>query len=74
MSEYGAPSEEHAHHVSSPISVPWVVLASLISAVGLLLLWQAVTTLLWYYFGGGALFVLVSVLMFLNDRAGLDHA
>jgi hypothetical protein len=74
MSEYGTATEEHAHHVSSPISVPWVVGASVISGVGVLSLWQGVTTLGWYYFVGGSLLVLLGILMFLNDRAGLDHA
>lgn len=74
MSEYGPAHEERAHHVSSPISVPWVILASLIAAGGLLLLWQGATTLAWYYFVGGSLLVLIGFLMLMNDRAGLDHA
>lgn len=74
MSEYGSAAEERGHHVSSPISVPWVVGAALVSGLGVLVLWQGVTTLGWYYFVGGSLLVLVGVLMFLNDRAGLDHA
>ncbi|MGI0154999.1 MAG: hypothetical protein ACREDE_02520 [Thermoplasmata archaeon] len=60
--------------MSSPISVPWVVVASVIAAVGLLVLWQGATNLYWPDFVGGPLLVLVAVLMLLNDRAGLDHA
>ncbi|MGI0071958.1 MAG: hypothetical protein ACRECT_07860 [Thermoplasmata archaeon] len=74
MSEYGGASEEPAPHAVSPISVLWVIVASVISAAGLLVLWVAVTDLDWVYFVLGPLVVLVGVLMFLNDRAGLDHA
>ncbi|MGA8543106.1 MAG: hypothetical protein WB947_06185 [Thermoplasmata archaeon] len=74
MSEYGHSSEEHAPHVSSPISVPWVVAAALISATGILSLWWGAEQIDWPYFVIGTLLVLVAVLMFLNDRAGLDHA
>jgi hypothetical protein len=74
MSEYAGTAEEHGRHAVSPISVPWVVGAALLAAAGLLVLWQAVTTIEWVYFVIGTLLVFVSTLMFLNDRAGLDHA
>jgi hypothetical protein len=74
MSEHATAAEGHAHHVSSPISVPWVIAASLIAAAGLLVLWQGATTLDPIYFLGGPVLVLIATLMFLNDRAGLDHA
>ena len=74
MSEYGAASEGHAHHVSSPISVTWVVLASLLCAAGLLILWWGLMMLSWPYFVLGPWFVLAGCLMFLNPRAGWDHA
>ncbi|MGA8303946.1 MAG: hypothetical protein WA691_00745 [Thermoplasmata archaeon] len=73
MSEYSGAPEEHAHHVSSPISVVWVVVASLLSGVGLLLIWMWLTTFSWT-FSFGPLLVFVGVLMFLSDRAGLDRA
>jgi hypothetical protein len=74
MSEYGGPSESHPHHVSSPISLPWVVLASLLCGLGLFLvlgLWLA--TFEWIYFVG-VIPVFLGGLMFLSPRAGLDHA
>jgi|HubBroStandDraft_1064217.scaffolds.fasta_scaffold28026_3 hypothetical protein len=73
MSEYGAASEVHTHHVSSPISVPWVVLASVLCGVGLTLVWEWLTTFQWIWFSGVVL-VFIGAMMFLNDRAGLDHA
>lgn len=73
MSGYGAPSEPPAHHAVSPISVPWVVLASVLCGLGLLLVWMWLTTFQWVYFTG-IIPVFVGGLMFLNDRAGLDHA
>jgi hypothetical protein len=77
MSDYGgAPSHEVAHgsaHEVSPISVPWVVLASVICGIGITLMWQFVTTFNFLYFLGAPL-ILVGALMFLNERAGLDHA
>jgi hypothetical protein len=74
MSAHATMPDGHPHHVSSPISVPWVIVASLAAAAGLLLLWQAVTTMNPLYFLGGPILVLIGTLMFLNDRAGLDHA
>ncbi len=73
MSGYSAAHDEHAHHVSSPISVPWVILASVLAAAGLAMISFWLTTFNWIFFAGPFL-VLLSVLMFLNDRAGLDHA
>ena len=77
MSDYGtAPSHETAHgaaHDVSPISVPWVVFASVVCGVGITLMWQFVTTFNFLYFLGAPL-VIAGGLMFFNDRAGLDHA
>ena len=73
MSEYAVAPEDHAHHVSSPISVPWVVLASVLCGVGLLSVWEWLTTFAWVYFAG-PLLVLAGFLLLFSDRAGLDRA
>jgi hypothetical protein len=73
MSGYGHAPEGHAPHVSSPISVPWVILASVLVGVGLTLIWMWVTTFSWIFFTG-PLLVFVGAVMFLNPRAGWDHA
>jgi lipoprotein signal peptidase len=70
MSEYG---EAHGHVERSPISVGWVVLASLVCGAGIFFLWLWLDTFDWLYFPGFVL-VIVGAIMFLNDRAGLDHA
>lgn len=74
MSEYAVKSEDHSHHVSSPISVLWVVVASLVCAGGLTALWWGLMIISWPYFVAGPLLVLLGTLMLLNPRAGLDHA
>ena len=63
----------HGEHAISPISVPWVVAAALISAAGLFVIWW------WLYtfnleFAWGPFLVFIGCLMFLNPRAGWDHA
>jgi hypothetical protein len=77
MSEYGGPSAGHGHaesHVErSPISIGWVVLASLVCGAGIFLVWYWLETFDWLYFPGLVL-VIVGAMMFMNDRAGLDHA
>jgi hypothetical protein len=74
MSEYGsAHAEEHGHGVASPISVPWVVAAAILCALGLSLIWYWLTTFDWIYFTGPFV-VLAGALMLMNHRAGLDHA
>jgi hypothetical protein len=73
MSEYADAAGTKEHHVRSPISIPWVVGAALLSGVGITLLWWWVTTFQWLFFSG-VLFVLAGSMMFLNHRAGLDHA
>jgi hypothetical protein len=73
MSGYGGPSVGHGHVERSPISVGWVILASVLCGIGLILVWEWLTTFDWVYFPGAAL-VIIGALMFLNDRAGLDHA
>jgi hypothetical protein len=74
MTEYGAePVGVHGHVEKSPISLAWVILASLLCGGGLFLIWFWLTTFDWLYFSGIALAV-VGGLMFFNHRAGLDHA
>ena len=74
MSGHATAGEDAGHHAVSPISVPWVVLASLLCGLGLYLvlgLW--LLTFQWIYFTG-IIPMIVGGLMFLNERAGLDHA
>jgi hypothetical protein len=74
MSEYAAPAEAKGHHVRSPISVLWVVAASILSGLGLVLLWWFLEVFQLVWLGGGILLVLVGCLMFMDRRAGWDHA
>lgn len=74
MPEYATHAEEHGRHVVSPISVTWVVLASLVCAVGIFLLFWGGFMESWPFFVIGPLSVLVGFLMLLHPRAGLDHA
>ena len=73
MSEGTATAGSPAHHVSSPISVAWVIAAALISGAGLVVIWMWLETFSWTV-SWGPFLVLVGMLMFLSDRAGLDHA
>ena len=73
MSEYGDASESHGHVTKSPISVAWVIAASVICGIGITGVWWYVTTFDWLYFPFVFL-VIGGALMFMNDRAGLDHA
>jgi hypothetical protein len=77
MSEYGDPAAAKEHHDRSPISVLWVIAASLLCGVGIFFLWYWLWDLpsaaAWPWFSGVA-FVFVGSLMFLNPRAGWDHA
>ncbi|MCI4365496.1 MAG: hypothetical protein L3K10_05490 [Thermoplasmata archaeon] len=74
MSGYGTPPAAVSHgHVSSPISVPWVVLSAVLVGVGLFFVWWWVTTFDWLYFLGVAPCVLGGLMLF-SRRAGLDSA
>ncbi|HTW39639.1 MAG TPA: hypothetical protein VMF04_02115 [Thermoplasmata archaeon] len=73
MSEYADAPATKDHHARSPISVLWVVAAALLCGAGLTLLWWWVTTFQWLFFSG-VLFVLAGTVMFMNERAGWDHA
>jgi hypothetical protein len=73
MSEYAGASAPHGQVERSPISVGWVILASVICGIGLIGVWWYVTTFDWLYFPSIVL-VIGGAMMFLSDRAGLDHA
>ncbi|MGA9840663.1 MAG: hypothetical protein WBF81_02070 [Thermoplasmata archaeon] len=73
MAEYGGAAKGHSAHVKSPISVPWIVVASVLCGVGITLVWWWLETFQWVFFSG-VLVTFVGAMMFLNDRAGLDHA
>jgi hypothetical protein len=73
MAEYASSPAGEAHHAVSPISVPWVVLASLVCGVGIFLVWFWLETFNWIFFPG-IVAVIVGAMMFMSDRAGLDHA
>jgi hypothetical protein len=73
MSEVANAAETSGHHVKSPISVLWVIAAAILCGVGLTLLWYWLEVFQWIYFSG-VLFVLAGALMFMNRRAGWDHA
>jgi hypothetical protein len=73
MSEFGEHGSVHGHVARSPISVGWVVLASLLCGAGIFLVWYWLFTFNWAFFPGFIL-VIVGAIMFLNPRAGLDHA
>jgi hypothetical protein len=74
MSGYGAAHAGGAKsHVRSPISIGWVVLASLLIGVGLFFIFW------WLYnfdlrFTFGIAFVVIGGFMLFSPRAGLDHA
>jgi hypothetical protein len=74
MSEYGGTSEPHHGHVErSPISVPWVIAASVICGIGITGVWWFITTFDFLYFPF-AFVVIGGAIMFMSPRAGLDHA
>jgi hypothetical protein len=66
---HGASSKSSA----GEISIPWVVLASVLGGVGVGLISYWILTQNWLYFSGVVL-VIVSCLMFLSPRMGPDHA
>ena len=74
MSEYAHAAERDAHHARSPISVPWVIGAALLCGVGLTLLWWFIEVFQVTWLLGGIALVFLGCLMFLNPRAGWDHA
>jgi hypothetical protein len=72
MTEH-AGAQVHGHGVASPISVLWVIAASIVAAAGIFMMAMWLLTYDYLYLLGPWV-VLLSVLMFLNHRAGLDHA
>ena len=73
MSEHAAAPGGHGHGVVSPISVPWVIAAALLCAAGLFVIWWWLYTFNLEFVWGIAL-VFLGAMMFLNPRAGWDHA
>jgi hypothetical protein len=73
MSEYASGHGGAPAHVKSPISVPWVIAASLLIGVGLFFDWYWLYTFNLEYTFGIAL-VVVGGFMLFSKRAGLDHA
>ncbi|MGD0256505.1 MAG: hypothetical protein ABSB90_01305 [Thermoplasmata archaeon] len=74
MSGYGERHSTPPHrHVSSPISVPWVVAAALLIGLGLTLLAYVLVTFDLLYFLGIVPCV-VGGLMLFSRRAGVDSA
>jgi len=75
MSGYGAAHDPpHSPHRGGPISVPWVILASVLIGVGLTLVayWLYTGFDLVYTFG--IAFAVIGGLMLFDERAGADHA
>ncbi len=73
MSEYATAVGGHAAHDVSPISVLWVLAASLLLAGGQFMIFWWLYTFNLRYFEGPFL-VLAAVFMFLHPRAGWDHS
>jgi hypothetical protein len=74
MSDYGDASRAASHgHASSPISVPWVVLAAVLMAIGVFALWYGLTLFDWIFFLGIVPSV-VGGLMLFDPRAGANRA
>lgn len=73
MAEAATSHAEPDAHTPVPISVAWVVLASLMIGIGLGLVayWQITQD--WLYFAGIVPAILGGI-MLLSPRAGLDHA
>lgn len=59
--------------VKSAISIPWVVLSSLLAGVGIFSMVLWLYTFEWIYFGG-ILPILTGTLMMFDRRAGADRA
>jgi hypothetical protein len=78
MSYHDAPARGAASADAGSISIPWVILASLVCGVGLWLIAFWLINLTgaasgWIYFLGVPVLI-VGAIMFLNPRMGPDHA
>lgn len=67
------PGGSSATGVKSAISIPWVVLSSLLAGIGIFSMVLWLYTLEWIYFGG-ILPILTGTLMMFDRRAGADRA
>ena len=65
----------HSEHAvtKSPISIPWVIVASLLAGLGVFSMVLWLYTFQWIYFGG-ILPILTGTLMMFDRRAGADSA
>jgi hypothetical protein len=61
------------HGAPNSISVPYVVLASVVMGLGLMLTFTWLITFDWLYFPG-VVVVVVGAVMMLSPRMGSDHA
>ena len=59
--------------VKSPISVPWVILSAILCGVGIMAMMYWLVTSEWIFFAG-VIPCLIGALMFLDPRAGANHA
>jgi hypothetical protein len=66
-------TESSGHGASNSISVPYVVLASVVMGLGLMLTFTWLITFDWRFFPG-TLVVVVGALMMLSPRMGSNHA
>ncbi|MCI4372577.1 MAG: hypothetical protein L3K02_02900 [Thermoplasmata archaeon] len=74
MSGYGGAHSTAPHgHVSSPISVGWVVVSAVLIGTGLFMLAYWLLTFNWFFFLGIAPCVAGGLMLF-SRRAGLDSA
>lgn len=67
------PATPHRHGAPNSISIPWVVLASVLMGLGVLMLALWLVTFNFLLFSG-SLVLLVGFLMVFSPRMGSDHA
>lgn len=68
----GYASSSHAS-AKSPVSIPWVILASLLAGIGIFSMVLWLYTFQWIYFGG-ILPIITGTLMMFDRRAGANSA
>jgi Na+/proline symporter len=73
MSEWASPNEVEEEEVLGHVSVPFVVLASVLLGVGLFLVLTWLVTFQWAYIAGIPV-LLAGFLLLFHRRAGLDAA
>lgn len=73
MAEHAAGPGAHGAAATGRISIPWVLLAAVLSGLGLFLVTFWLLTGDWVYFVGIPI-VIVGCLMFFSPRMGIEHA